>query len=101
VFADWLTERDDWPGATNSPALFLVRGAYGIITAIAGTAGLDEDTTVHILRHTVATTLVRGGTDVVIVAKLLGYARLETTRGCTRPSAEDRTRALDLLLVDE
>jgi len=27
--------------------------------------------------------------------------RAETTRGYTRPSAEDRTRALDLLLVDQ
>jgi site-specific recombinase XerD len=44
---------------------------------------------------------MRGDTDLVIVAGLLGHARLETTRGYTRPTAEDRTRALDLLLVDE
>jgi site-specific recombinase XerD len=109
ALADWLTERADWPGATHSPALFLnqrgqrlsVRGAHAIITGIAAAGGLEEDTTVHILRHTFATTLVRGGTDLVIVAELLGHARLETTRGYTRPSAEDRTRALDLLLVDK
>jgi integrase/recombinase XerC len=97
------------PSATDSPALFLnqrgqrlsVRGAHDIITSIAAAAGLDDDTTVHTLRHTFATTLVRGGTDLVIVAELLGHARLETTRGYTRSSAEDRTRALDLLLVDE
>jgi len=55
----------------------------------------------HVLRHTFATTLVRGGTDLVIVAELLGHARLETTRGYTRPTAADRARALDLLAVDE
>jgi site-specific recombinase XerD len=105
----WLAERADWPGANNSLALFLnqrgqrlsVRGAHDIITGIAAAAGLDEDTTVRTLRHTFATTLVRGGTDLVIVAELLGHARLETTRIYTRPSAEDRTRALDLLLTDK
>lgn len=105
----WLDERADWPGAKTSPALFLnqrgqrlsVRGAHDIVTAIAAAAGLDDNATVHTLRHTFATTLVRGGTDLVIVAELLGHARLETTRAYTRPSAEDRTRALDLLLVDK
>lgn len=109
TLAGWLPERADWPGAAESPAVFLnqqggrlgVRGAHTIITGIATDAGLDDDTTAHVLRHSFATTLVRGGTDLVIVAELLGHARLETTRGYTRPSAEDRTRALKLLLVDE
>lgn len=74
-----------------------MRGAHGIITGIAAAGGLDDDTTTHVLRHSFATTLVRGGTDLVIVAELLGFARLETTRVYTRPSAEDRARALDLL----
>ena len=109
ALTSWLTERADWPGADDSPALFLnqrgqrlsVRGGHEIITAIATTAGLGDDTTTQVLRHTFATTLVRGGTDLVIVAELLGHARLETTRIYTRPTAEDRTRALDLLLVDK
>jgi integrase/recombinase XerC len=75
--------------------------ACDIITGIATATGLDDDTTAHVVRHTFATTLLRGGTDLVIVAELLGHRRLETTRGYTRPTAEDRTRALDLLLVDE
>ena len=105
----WLDERPGWPGANATPALFLnqrgqrlsAKGAHDVITGLAATAGLDDDATTHVLRHTFATTLVRGGTDLVIVAELLGHARLETTRGYTRPSAEDRTRALDLLLVDQ
>jgi len=105
----WLDERPDWPGTTDDPALFLnqhghrlsVRGAHDIICGVAVAAGLDDDTTTHVLRHSFATTLVRGGTDLVIVAELLGHARLETTRAYTRPTAEDRARALDLLPIDE
>ena len=104
----WLDERPDWPGA-DGPALFLnqrgsrlsVKGAHDIITAIADTAGLDDDTTTHVLRHTFATRLVRGGTDLVIVADLLGHARLETTRVYTGPTDQDRAGALELLDVDE
>jgi site-specific recombinase XerD len=35
----------------------------------------------------------------VIVADLLGHARLETTRGYTKPTAEDHAKVLDLLPV--
>jgi site-specific recombinase XerD len=55
----------------------------------------------HVLRHAFATTLVRGQTDLAVAAELLGHARLETTRLYTRPSAEDRAKAIDLLPVDE
>jgi site-specific recombinase XerD len=72
-----------------------------VITGIAARAGLDDRVTAHVLRHSFATTLVRGGTDLVIAAELLGHARLETTRVYTRPSAEDRRKAVDLLPVDE
>jgi site-specific recombinase XerD len=109
ALAGWLEERPNWPGAENTPALFLnqrgerlgVKGAHDIITGIAATAGLDDEITAHVLRHTFATVLLRGGTDLVIVAELLGHARLETTRGYTRPTAEDRARALGLLTVDQ
>ena len=40
------------------------------------------------------------GADLVLVAKLMGHTRLETTRAYTRPTAEDRAKALDLLPVD-
>jgi site-specific recombinase XerD len=65
------------------------------------TAGLEEHVTAHILRHSFATTLVRGKTDLIIAAELLGHARLETTRAYSRPTAEDRRKAVDLLPVDE
>jgi integrase/recombinase XerC len=105
----WLDERPDWPGAEDNPALFLNQqggrlsagGAHSVITAIAAAAGIDEKTTAHVLRHTFATSLVRGGTDLVTVAELLGHARLETVRIYTKPTEEDKVKALDHLIVDE
>jgi site-specific recombinase XerD len=99
ALSDWLEERRDWPGAKDGPALFLnqrghrlsAKGAHDVITGIADRGGLDDHVTAHVLRHSFATTLVRGGTDLVIAAELLGHARLETTRVYTRPTAEDRS----------
>jgi integrase/recombinase XerC len=108
ALSGWIDERADWPGA-DTPALFLnqrggrlsVKGAHDIITAIATAAGLEDDEiTAHVLRHTFATRLVRGRTDLVIVAELLGHARLETTRAYSRPTRQDAIDALELLDVD-
>jgi integrase/recombinase XerC len=109
ALVEWMAERQTWGGAVESSALFLNRrgsrlgahGAHDVITGIAENAGMDDRVTAHVLRHSFATTLVRGGTDLVIAAELLGHARLETTRVYTRPSAEDRHRAVRLLPVDE
>jgi integrase/recombinase XerC len=108
ALAGWLDERPEWPGA-DTAALFLnqrggrlsVKGAHDIITTIAAAAGLEDDAiTAHVLRHTFATRLVRGHTDLVIVAELLGHARLETTRAYSRPTQQDAIDALKLLDVD-
>ncbi len=103
----WLAERGNWPHADTNSALFLnqrgarlsVRGASAIINAIGQRAGLDDQTTAHVLRHSFATTLIRGGTDLIVVAELLGHARLETVRTYTRPTEQDKTNALNLLPV--
>jgi hypothetical protein len=104
----WLSERLTWPGAGTSPALFLntrggrlsVRAASGIIATIAENARLDDETTAHILRHTFATTLVRGKTDLIVVAELMGHTRLETTRRYSLPTEQDKAGALGLLTTD-
>jgi site-specific recombinase XerD len=109
----WLEERLNWPGADATPALFLnhrggrlsARGASDVVAALADAAGQEDETTAHVLRHTFGTHLVRPpdgrpGADLVLVAELMGHARLETTRAYTRPTAEDRAKALDLLPVD-
>jgi integrase/recombinase XerC len=102
----WIDDRRTWPGA-DGPALFLnrrggrlsARGASDIFNEVVDDADLEE-AAAHILRHTFATTLIRAGTDIVIVGDLLGHARLETTRRYSLPTAQDRRNAIDNLPVD-
>lgn len=105
----WINdERPHWPGADTTPALLLnrrgsrlsARGAHEILGAIATEARLDAEFTPHVLRHTFGTRLVRDGLDLVLVAELMGHARLETTRGYALPTAQDRQRAIDTLPAD-
>lgn len=108
AYEHWLDARASWPGA-DTAAMFLnhrggrlsARGASAVFTAILDRAALDDQATAHVLRHSFATTLVRGGTDLVIVAELLGHARLDQTRRYTLPTDDDRRAALALLPVDE
>ena len=100
---------EDQSAPVSSPALLLnrcgqrlsVRGASDIIRANAADANLDEEhITAHVGRHTFATTLIRGGTDLVTVADMLGHARLDTVRTYTHPTDADLTKALTLLPQD-
>lgn len=104
----WLAERAKLPGADTTPAVFLnhrggrlsVRGASAVFAAILNRAGLDDEASAHVLRHTFGTVMVRGGTDLVVVAELLGHARLDQTRRYTLPTSADRRRAVELLPTD-
>ena len=114
-WAGWLEQRLAWPGADDSAALLLNRrggrlsdrSARTIITALGEQVGLGEHTGdrpgfgPHILRHTFATQLLRGGADPVLVADLLGHTSLDTVRAYTQPDDADRERALNLLTADQ
>ena len=55
----------------------------------------------HILRHTLATNLLRAGVDIVVVAEILGHARLDTTRRYTLPAHADLEDAVKQLPTDQ
>jgi integrase len=107
----WLEDRARWPG-TDGVALFLnrrggrlsTRGAYDALVALAYGAGIavgreSGEFTPHVLRHTAGTTLTRAGTDIVIVAEILGHS-VETARRYALPSEGDRQAAIERLPVD-
>ncbi|MGB8996244.1 MAG: tyrosine-type recombinase/integrase [Pseudonocardiaceae bacterium] len=106
--AVWIDdERPHWPDAQTNPALLLnrrggrlsPRAADQILGAIADDANLEEFTP-HVLRHTFGTRLVREGHDLVLVAELMGHARLDQTRRYSLPTHTDRQRAINSLLTD-
>jgi integrase len=104
----WIDdERPHWPSAKDTPALLLnrrggrlsARAADQILGEIAKDAKIDEFTP-HVLRHTFGTRLVRQGHDLVVVAELLGHARLDQTRRYSLPTQADRQRAINSLPTD-
>jgi site-specific recombinase XerD len=101
---------EDWlkPRATMKTDLALFVGPQGrrltprsvdrVVRGVAARAGLELSA--HVLRHTCVTNLVRGGSDLVLVAELAGHRRLETTRRYSLPSAADRQAAMDGLEIE-
>jgi len=71
-----------------------------VFTAIGQGAGLEDDITAHIGRHTFVTALIRGGEDLVTVAEIVGHSRLATLRVYSRPTDDDKHNALRHLTTD-
>lgn len=52
----------------------------------------------HDLRHTFATSVVLGGTDLVTARDLLGHANVATTQRYSHPTPDSKRRAVDCLV---
>jgi integrase/recombinase XerD len=81
---------------SQSPALFLnasnerlsTQGITNIIVRLRKEAGIERHITPHMLRHTVATLLLRNGADIRVVQEFLGHASIATTQRYTHITKE-------------
>lgn len=81
---------------TRSPALFLnssgtrltTQGIANVIARLREEAGIERHVTPHMLRHTVATLLLRNGVDIRVVQEFLGHASIATTQRYTHVTKE-------------
>lgn len=81
---------------SESTALFLnasgerlsTQGIANVIRIAKQAAGIERNITPHMLRHTVATLLLRNGADVRVVQEFLGHASIVTTQRYTHVTKE-------------
>jgi integrase/recombinase XerD len=87
---------------SESPALFIsasggrlsTQGMTNVIARLRRAARIKRHVTPHMLRHTVATLLLRNDVDIRVVQEFLGHASIATTQRYTHVTKEHMVRVL-------
>lgn len=87
---------------SDSAALFInssgqrlsTQGIANIISQFRKDAGIDRHITPHMLRHTVATLLLKNGVDIRVVQEFLGHASIATTQRYTHVTKDHMIEVL-------
>lgn len=96
----WLGDRAATASDHLFPSIFpgkpmTERTAQRTVAATARAAGLSKKVTPHVLRHTLATTLLRRGGDIRFIQRILGHASIATTQVYTHLDDAELRRMYD------
>ncbi len=78
-----------FPGGGNNPGHLSERTAQIIFERALHKADINKKASIHTLRHSFATHLLEGGTDIRYIQELLGHANVRTTQIYTHVSKKN------------